>query len=100
MRYRGKVTATRLDKGFCFVMTEQRREYFAHFSRIVNAVELKINNEVEFAVGVDSKGRQQAIEIVLVRPVPTTTAQALAETPAGTNVKPQGHQNGNQPSNL
>ena len=72
-------------------MTEERREYFAHFSRIVNATALGIGDEVEFTLGTDSKGREQAIEINVL-----ATASA---TPAGTNVKPQGHQNGNQPSN-
>ncbi len=65
MRYRGRITTWKDDRGFGFITpSDPGDQIFVHVSSIVNGRRRPIENEiVTYAVKVDPKGRPQAHEV-------------------------------------
>lgn len=66
MRYRGRITTWKEDRGFGFITpSNPGDEIFVHTSSILNGRRRPIENEiVTYAVKVDPKGRPQAHEVL------------------------------------
>ncbi|MFC2069283.1 cold-shock protein [Chloroflexota bacterium] len=60
--------ATLIDRGFGFIKTEEVKDLFFHRSELegVEFSSLRAGQEVEFEMGLDSKGRSQAVKVRLV----------------------------------
>jgi CspA family cold shock protein len=56
-----------MDRGFGFIKTEEEKDLFFHRNEIegVEFSSLRAGQEVEFEMGQDSKGRQQAVKVRL-----------------------------------
>ena len=56
-----------MDRGFGFIKTEEEKDLFFHRNEIegVEFSSLRAGQEVEFEMGQDSKGRQQAVSVKL-----------------------------------
>jgi CspA family cold shock protein len=59
-----------MDRGFGFIKTEEEKDLFFHRNEIegVEFSSLRAGQEVEFEMGQDSKGRQQAVKVRLSQP--------------------------------
>jgi len=59
-----------MDRGFGFIKTEEGKDLFFHRNEIegVEFSSLRAGQEVEFEMGQDSKGRQQAVKVRLIQP--------------------------------
>ena len=59
-----------VDRGFGFSKTEEGKDLFFHRNEIegVEFSSLRAGQEVEFEMGQDSKGRQQAVKVRLIQP--------------------------------
>lgn len=69
----GKVKWFSLIKGFGYITDTDGKDHFVHFSNIKsgkNYVGLDADDEVEFEVGPSKKGREQAVEVNLVKAAP------------------------------
>ena len=59
-----------MDNGFGFIKIEEGKDLFFHRNEIegVEFSSLRAGQEVEFEMGQDSKGRQQAVKVRLIQP--------------------------------
>ena len=59
-----------MDRGFGFIKAEEGEDLFFHRNEIegVEFSSLRAGQEVEFEMGQDSKGRQQAVKVRLSQP--------------------------------
>jgi CspA family cold shock protein len=66
---KGKIRRLIADRGFGFITTGQRQDFFFHRSELrgVDYTSLREGQEVEFEVGQDRNGRPQAVKVRLAQ---------------------------------
>jgi cold shock CspA family protein len=76
MRYRGVLTVW-FDRGFGFIATEDRKEYFLHFSQIRYGLRPVKGDVIEFEIGESLRQGKpvQAVRAEIVSPIPALTAK-------------------------
>jgi cold shock CspA family protein len=66
----GKVFSVVPERGFAFVQIvgegDTAKDIFTHFSRLKNRKRLYVDDRVEFTIGRDTKGREIAVDVVVL----------------------------------
>lgn len=85
MRAIGRVFSVVPERGFAFVQIvgegDTARDIFTHFSRLKNRKRLYVDDRVEFTIGRDTKGREIAVDVVVLEEPPVFKPVAVGAIP-------------------